>query len=46
MILVIDDTTVSADAIARTLRETGREVLCASTVPVAAIDNLTLRLTA
>lgn len=35
MILVIDDTLVSADAIARTLRETGREVLIASSVPDA-----------
>ena len=35
MILVIDDNAASADAIARTLRETGREVHLASTVPDA-----------
>jgi len=35
MILVIDDDTAAADAIARTLRETGREVLVASTVDAA-----------
>lgn len=35
MILVIDDDAAAADAIARTLRETGREVRIASTVPDA-----------
>lgn len=35
MILVIDDDAGAADAIARTLRETGREVLVASTVDAA-----------
>lgn len=35
MILVIDDDTAAADAIARALRETGREVLVASTVDAA-----------
>ena len=35
MILVIDDDVSAADAIARTLRETGREVLVASTVDAA-----------
>jgi DNA-binding NtrC family response regulator len=35
MILVIDDNAASTDAIARTLRETGREVHIASTVPDA-----------
>lgn len=35
MILVIDDNAAASDAIARTLRETGREVHIASTVPEA-----------